>query len=173
MVWVLLFNQNISINEKIMSGVTTLLGLFFIINGNMTQENSSTSTSTIDMANIAKSNETNVTTTFSNSSTDNTTISSSIPTTTRKVKNMIDKEYEHYINVIKPTVYEVSFYMVVISVAVGLVLNPVAALVFGTSGMGRTPVGKEILLLNYFFEIRNTDLNSWRETAITGKQGRT
>ena len=135
-----------------MSGVTTLLGLFFIINGNMTQENSSTrtststSTSTMDMAIIAKSNETNVTTTFSNSSTDNTTIPSSTPTTTRKVKNMVDKEYEHYINVIKPTVYEVSFYVVVISVAIGLMLNPVAALVFGTSGMGRTPVGKETIL---------------------------
>ena len=113
----------------------------------MTQENSSTSISTIDMANIAKSNETNVTTTSSsNSSTDNTTIPSSTPTTTRKVKNMVDKEYKHYMNVIKPTVYEVSFYVVVISVAIGLVLNPIAALVFGTSGIGRTPVGKEIIL---------------------------
>ena len=112
----------------------------------MTQENNSTSSSIIDMANIAKSNETNVTKTFSNSSTDNTTIPSSTPTTTRKVKNMVDKEYEHYINVIKPTVYEVSFYVVVISVAIGLVLNPIAALVLGISGIGRTPVGKEIIL---------------------------
>ena len=126
-----------------MSGVTTILGLFFIVNGNMTQENSTTSTSTMDIAHTAKSNETNVTTTFSNSSTD---IPSSTPTTTRKVKNMIDKEYEHYINVIKPTVYEVSFYVVMISVAIGLMLNPVTALVFGTSGMGRTPVGKETIL---------------------------
>ena len=131
---------------EIMSGVTTLLGLLLIINGNLTEEENSTSTMRIT-ANITDSNETNMTTTFSYSLTDSTTFLSSTPTTTRKAKTLVDEDYGHYMNVIKPIVYQVSFYVVVISVAIGLVLNPLAALVFGKSGMGRTPVGEETIFI--------------------------
>ena len=133
---------------EIMSGVTKLLVLLLIINGNMTKKSKSTSTMLIT-ANITDSNETNMTTAaFSYSPTDSTTFLSSTPTKTRKV---IDKDYEHYVNIIKPIVYQVSFYVVVISVAAGLVLNPLVALVFGKSGMGRTPVGKETIF--YFLNV--------------------
>ena len=141
--------KHFTLTKQIMSGVTKLLGLFFIVNGNMTEEYNSTST--VCTSQFLTSNETKVTTTFSGTSTDNTVFPSSAPTTTRKTNKEVDEQYERYMNVIKPTVYEVSFYVAVISVATGLVLNPVAALVFVKSGMGRAPIGEKTILNNQVF----------------------
>ena len=66
-------------------------------------------------------------------------------TTTKKIKQAsptLDDSYRYFTQVIEPAAYQVTFYTIVISAAIGLVLNTVAAVVFVKSRMIASPVGK-------------------------------
>ena len=82
-----------------------------------------------------------------------TNVTAMLPTTTIRVKakKLTDAQYDRYMNVIKPTVYRMSFYCAVFFVVIGLVLNVLAAVVFIKSNMVRTPVGWYMLRFYYIF----------------------